>query len=136
MLLLLLACTLNEAEAQPEAEGPVVIGITGATEALIQAVEAAGAQARPILPTEESHISRGEAREGCRLACQVKVKGDMDIEIEPEVFGVRKWECDVIGNGNVATFIKEFKLKLPEGESVPFRAGGYIQIECPPHVAK
>jgi len=89
-----------------------------------------------MLSTEESHISRGEAREGCRLACQVKVKGDMDIEIEPEVFGVRKWECEVIGNANVATFIKEFVLKLPEGESVPFRAGGYIQIECPPHVAK
>jgi Na+-transporting NADH:ubiquinone oxidoreductase subunit F len=89
-----------------------------------------------MLSTEEGHISRGEAREGCRLACQVKVKGDMDIEIEPEVFGVRKWECEVIGNGNVATFIKEFKLQLPKGESVPFRAGGYIQIECPPHVAK
>ena len=89
-----------------------------------------------MLPTEEGHISRGEAREGCRLACQIKVKSDMDIEIEPEVFGVKKWECTVASNGNVATFIKEFKLDLPKGESVPFRAGGYIQIECPPHVAK
>jgi len=89
-----------------------------------------------MLPTEESHISRGEARSGCRLACQVKVKGDMDIEIEPEVFGVRKWECSVRSNHNVATFIKEFVLDLPEGENVPFRAGGYIQIECPPHVQK
>jgi Na+-transporting NADH:ubiquinone oxidoreductase subunit F len=89
-----------------------------------------------MLPTEESHISRGEARTGCRLACQVKVKGDMDIEIEPEVFGVRKWECTVRSNHNVATFIKEFVIDLPEGESVPFRAGGYIQIECPPHVQK
>jgi len=86
-----------------------------------------------MLPTEEGHINRGEAREGCRLACQVKVKQDMHIEIEPEVFGVRKWECTVKSNDNVATFIKEFKLSLPEGEVVPFRAGGYIQIECPPH---
>ena len=89
-----------------------------------------------MLSTEESHISRGEARTGCRLACQVKVKGDMDIEIEPEVFGVRKWECTVRSNHNVATFIKEFVIDLPKGESVPFRAGGYIQIECPPHVQK
>jgi Na+-transporting NADH:ubiquinone oxidoreductase subunit F len=87
-----------------------------------------------MLPTEESHISRGEARTGCRLACQVKVKSDMEIEIEPEVFGVRKWECTVRSNHNVATFIKEFVLDLPKGESVPFRAGGYIQIDCPPHV--
>jgi len=89
-----------------------------------------------MLPTEEGHISRGEARSGCRLACQVKVKNDMNIEIEPEVFGVRKWECTVRSNGNVATFIKEFIIDLPEGESVPFRAGGYIQIDCPPHVQK
>jgi len=88
-----------------------------------------------MLPTEKTHISRGEAREGCRLSCQVKVKQDMRIEVEPEVFSVKKWECTVISNGNVATFIKEFKIGLPEGEHVPFRAGGYIQIECPPHVA-
>ena len=84
-----------------------------------------------MLPTEKTHISRGEAREGCRLSCQVKVKQDMRIEVEPEVFSVKKWECTVISNGNVATFIKEFKIGLPEGEHVPFRAGGYIQIECP-----
>ena len=88
-----------------------------------------------MLPTEKTHISRGEAREGCRLSCQVKVKQDMRIEVEPEVFSVKKWECTVISNENVATFIKEFKIGLPEGEHVPFRAGGYIQIECPPHVA-
>jgi len=86
-----------------------------------------------LLPTEESHISRGEAREGCRLSCQVKVKGDMAIELEPEIFSVRKWTCKVRSNNNVATFIKELVLELPEGEEVPFRAGGYIQIECPPH---
>lgn len=86
-----------------------------------------------MLPTEVSHISRGEAKEGCRLSCQVKVKGDMEIELEPEVFSVRKWRCKVRSNDNVATFIKELVLELPKGEEVPFRAGGYIQIECPPH---
>ncbi len=89
-----------------------------------------------ILPTERTHVNRGEEREGCRLSCQVKVKADMQIEVEPEIFSVRKWECTVKSNDNVATFIKELVLKLPEGEDVPFRAGGYIQIDCPPHVAK
>jgi len=88
-----------------------------------------------MLPTETGHISRGEAREGCRLACQVKVKGDMKIEVPADVFNVKEWKCKVRSNHNVATFIKELVLELPEGESVPFRAGGYIQIECPPHVA-
>ncbi|MEZ4463516.1 MAG: NADH:ubiquinone reductase (Na(+)-transporting) subunit F [bacterium] len=88
-----------------------------------------------LLPTEEGHVSRGEARHGCRLSCQVKVKGDMEIEVEADVFSVRKWECTVRSNDNVATFIKELVLELPAGEAVPFRAGGYIQIECPPHVA-
>jgi Na+-transporting NADH:ubiquinone oxidoreductase subunit F len=86
-----------------------------------------------LLPTETGFIGRGEAARGCRLACQVKVKRDMKIEIAPEVFSVRKWRCRVVGNRNVATFIKELKLALPEGEEVPFRAGGYVQIECPPH---
>ncbi len=86
-----------------------------------------------MLPTETSHITRREAREGVRLSCQVKVKEDMKIEVPAEVFEVRKWECTVKSNHNVATFIKELVLELPEGETVPFRAGGYIQIECPPH---
>ena len=86
-----------------------------------------------LLPTETSHVSRGEARDGVRLSCQVKVKQDMKIEVEPEIFNVRKWRCTVRSNRNVATFIKELVLELPEGEEVPFRAGGYIQIECPPH---
>jgi len=86
-----------------------------------------------LLPTEEGHVSRGEAREGCRLSCQVKVKQDMKIEIPPEVFSVKQWQCTVRSNDNVATFIKELVLALPKGESVPFRAGGYIQIEAPPH---
>ena len=88
-----------------------------------------------MLTTEENWISRGEAKEGCRLSCQVKVKNNMSIEIPAEVFDVKKWKCKVRSNNNVATFIKELVLELPEGESVPFRAGGYIQIECPPHVA-
>lgn len=88
-----------------------------------------------LLPTEVSHITRGEAKEGCRLSCQVKVKSDMEIEVEPEIFSVKKWTCKVRSNENVATFIKELVLEIPEGEEVPFRAGGYIQIECPPHVS-
>ncbi len=87
-----------------------------------------------LLPTEESHINRGEAREGWRLSCQVKVKEDCAIEVEEELFDVRRWRCKVRSNNNVATFIKELILELPEGEGVPFRAGGYIQIEAPPHV--
>ncbi len=89
-----------------------------------------------LLPTETSHVTRGEARHGVRLSCQVKVKQDMKIEVEPEIFDVRKWTCRVRSNENVATFIKELVLELPEGEEVPFRAGGYIQIECPPHLVK
>jgi Na+-transporting NADH:ubiquinone oxidoreductase subunit F len=86
-----------------------------------------------ILPTETGFITPGEARRGCRLACQVKVKRDMRIELPAEVFAVAKWQCKVLSNRNVATFIKELVLALPEGQSVPFRAGGYVQIECPPH---
>ena len=87
-----------------------------------------------MLPVEENHISRGESREGVRLSCQVKVKQDMKIVVPAEVFDVRRWKCKVRSNHNVATFIKELVLELPPGESVPFRAGGYIQIESPPHV--
>lgn len=86
-----------------------------------------------MLPTEKGFINRGEAREGCRLSCQVKVKDDMKIRVPDEVFSVRQWQCKVKSNDNVATFIKELILELPEGDEVPFRAGGYIQIEAPPH---
>jgi Na+-transporting NADH:ubiquinone oxidoreductase subunit F len=89
-----------------------------------------------LLPTERSHVTRGEERNGVRLTCQVKVKNDMSIELPPEIFSVREWECTVRSNKNVATFIKELVLELPPGESVPFRAGGYIQITCPPHEVK
>ncbi|MGI9330050.1 MAG: NADH:ubiquinone reductase (Na(+)-transporting) subunit F [Gammaproteobacteria bacterium] len=84
-----------------------------------------------ILPTETSHISKREAREGERLACQVTVKHDMKIVVPDEVFGVRQWTAKVRSNNNVATFIKELVLELPAGEPLDFRAGGYIQIECP-----
>lgn len=89
-----------------------------------------------ILPTEASAFTKGEVKEGWRLSCQVAVKQDMNIEVEPELFGVKRWECEVVSNPNVATFIKELTLKLPEGESVDFRAGGYVQLEVPPHVVK
>ncbi|MCH1919082.1 NADH:ubiquinone reductase (Na(+)-transporting) subunit F [Shewanella sp. A3A] len=86
-----------------------------------------------ILPTEMEHITKKEAKEGCRLACQVAVKSDMELELEEEIFGVKKWECEVISNRSTATYIKELLLKLPEGEEVKFKAGGYIQIEAPAH---
>ncbi len=85
------------------------------------------------LPTEASHINKREAATGMRLACQASVNHDMRISVPEEVFGVTKWECTVRSNNNVATFIKEFVVELPEGETMDFRAGGYIQIECPPH---
>ncbi len=86
-----------------------------------------------VLPTETPHMTKKEIREGTRLSCQVAVKQDMDVVIPEEVFGVKKWTCKVRSNMNVATFIKELVLEIPAGESVPFKAGGYIQIECPPH---
>jgi Na+-transporting NADH:ubiquinone oxidoreductase subunit F len=86
-----------------------------------------------ILPTETSLVSKREAREGVRLACQVNVKQNMKIEVPPEIFDIKKWECTVKSNIPRATFIKELTLELPEGENVDFRAGGYIQIEAPAH---
>jgi Na+-transporting NADH:ubiquinone oxidoreductase subunit F len=86
-----------------------------------------------LLPTEATHISRREAAEGERLACQLVVKGAMQVEVPPEILGVKKLECRVRSNDSVATFIKELVLELPEDAQLDFRAGGYIQIECPPH---
>ncbi len=85
------------------------------------------------LPTEAAFVTKREAAEGMRLACQVSVIEDMRIDVPEDVFGVNKWECTVRSNRNVATFIKEFVVELPPGEEIDFRAGGYIQIECPPH---
>ena len=95
----------------------------------VQVLEGGGA----ILPTETSLISKREAADHERLSCQVAVKQDMKIHVPDEVFGVKKYECTVVSNRNVASFIKELVLKLPEGEEMDFQAGGYIQIECPPH---
>jgi Na+-transporting NADH:ubiquinone oxidoreductase subunit F len=86
-----------------------------------------------ILPTERSHINNREAREGMRLSCQVSVKHDMKVEVPPEVFETKKWKCKVRSNDNVATFIKELVLELPDGAEVDFKPGGFIQIEAPPH---
>jgi Na+-transporting NADH:ubiquinone oxidoreductase subunit F len=86
-----------------------------------------------ILKTERAHINNRDARDGVRLSCQVGVKQDMCIEVPHEALETKKWECTVQSNNNVATFIKEFVLKLPEGEQVDFKSGGFIQIEVPPH---
>ncbi len=88
-----------------------------------------------ILATETGYISPREAKQGERLSCQVAVKRDMVVEVPDEAFEIKKWECTVRSNGNVATFIKELILDLPEGDDVAFKAGGYIQIEVPPHEA-
>jgi len=87
-----------------------------------------------ILPTEEPYFTRKEIQDNWRLGCQVKVKQDMEIKIPEEIFGIKKWECEVVSNYNVASFIKEFVVKLPEGEHLDFEAGGYIQIDVPPCV--
>ncbi len=87
-----------------------------------------------ILATEKAKLNRKQVREGIRLSCQVPVKSEMNLEIPAEVFEIKKWECTVRSNNNVATFIKELVLELPPGENVNFRAGGYIQIEAPPHI--
>lgn len=84
-----------------------------------------------ILPTEVGYFTRKEQMNHWRLGCQVKVREDLKIHVEPEIFGIKKWECEVVSNHNVATFIKEFVVKLPEGENVDFRSGGYIQIDVP-----
>jgi Na+-transporting NADH:ubiquinone oxidoreductase subunit F len=84
-----------------------------------------------ILPTEEPFFSRKEKQDNWRLGCQVKVKEDMKIKVPEEVFGIKKWECEVISNENVATFIKEFVVQLPEGEKLDFEPGGYLQLDVP-----
>lgn len=84
-----------------------------------------------VLPTELNHLTRREVAENMRLACQVKVRQDMEIRVPEEIFGIKKWDCEVVSNYNVATFIKEFVVKLPEGETLDFESGGYIQIDVP-----
>lgn len=96
---------------------------------LVQIDEGGGS----LLPTEETHINRGMAKENWRLGCQVKIKNDMKLRIDESIFNVQKWECEVVSNRNVATFIKEFVVQLPEGQNIDYQSGGYIQIEIPPH---
>ncbi len=93
----------------------------------VQVFEGAG----DILPTEKGFFTRKEAQDHWRLGCQVKVRGDLKVGVPPEIFGIKKWECEVVSNRSVATFIKEFIVKLPEGEHLNFRSGGYIQIDVP-----
>jgi len=92
-----------------------------------QVIEGGGS----ILPTEKGYFSRKEQQTNWRLGCQVKVRENMKINVPPEIFGIKKWECEVVSNHNVATFIKEFVVKLPEGEHLDFQSGGYIQIDVP-----
>ena len=84
-----------------------------------------------ILPTETGFFNRKQIQDNWRLGCQIKVKGDMTVKVPEEIFGIKKWECEVVSNYNVASFIKEFVVKLPEGENLDFLAGGYIQIDVP-----
>jgi len=84
-----------------------------------------------VLPTETNHLNRRQVQDKIRLACQVKVKDDMEIRVPDEVFGIKKWECTVVSNENVSTYIKEFVVKLPEGENLKFKSGDYIQAQVP-----
>jgi Na+-transporting NADH:ubiquinone oxidoreductase subunit F len=84
-----------------------------------------------VLPTETNHLNRRQVQDKIRLACQVKVKDDMEIRVPDEVFGIKKWECTVVSNENVSTYIKEFVVKLPEGENLKFKSGDYIQVDVP-----
>lgn len=135
--------TINEGEVELEADpGNSLLSTLGNNKILLPSacggggtcgmcrcqVEEGGGS---ILPTETGFFSRKEQNENWRLACQVKVKEDMKIKVPAEVMGVKKWECEVISNRNVATFIKEFVVKLPEGENLNFKSGGYIQIDVP-----
>ena len=92
-----------------------------------QVIEGGGS----ILATETVHFTRREQHDHWRLGCQVKIREDMKIHVPEEVLGVKKWECEVVSNNNVATFIKEFVVRLPEGETLKFKSGGYIQIDVP-----
>lgn len=126
-------CTLLQALADEQVYVPSACGGGGSCGTCKGKVLAGGGE---ILPTELAHISRKMAEDHYRLFCQVKVREDMRIEIPKEFFGIKKWTCTVVSNHNVATFIKELVLKLPEGESMDFRSGGYVQLDIPRCVVK
>ena len=121
-------CSLLQALSDEKVFVPSACGGGGSCGTCKGKVLAGGGQ---ILPTELAHISRKMAAEHYRLFCQVKVREDMRIEIPKEFFGIKKWTCKVVSNHNVATFIKELVLELPEGENMDFRSGGYVQIDIP-----
>ena len=121
--------TLLSALASKEVFVPSACGGKGTCGLCKVQVEGAGEP----LPTERGFLTRREILQGARLACQVKVKSDLKLDLPREVFDVRHWTCRVLSNESVADFIKELVLELPEGESVPFRAGQYLQFQCPPH---
>jgi Na+-transporting NADH:ubiquinone oxidoreductase subunit F len=122
-------CTLLQALGDEKIFMPSACGGSGTCGCCKGKILAGGSS---ILPTETAHIDRKMQTENYRLFCQVKLKEDMRIEIPDEIFGVKKWECTVESNRNIATFIKEFVVKLPEGEYIDFKSGGYIQIDVPP----
>ena len=93
-----------------------------------QVIEGGGS----ILPTETGYFTRKEQHNHWRLGCQVKVRENLKIQVDPHIFGIKKWECEILSNKNVATFIKEFVVRLPEGEHLDFKSGGYIQVDVPP----
>ncbi|MBR4918344.1 MAG: NADH:ubiquinone reductase (Na(+)-transporting) subunit F [Bacteroidales bacterium] len=126
-------CTLLQALADEQVFVPSACGGGGSCGTCKGKVLAGGGE---ILPTELAHISRKMAAENYRLFCQVKVREDMRIEIPKEFFGIKKWTCTVVSNQNVATFIKELVLQLPEGECMDFKSGGYVQIDIPRCVVK
>lgn len=121
-------CTLLQALSDEQVFVPSACGGGGSCGTCKGKVLSGGGE---ILPTELAHISRKMAAEHYRLFCQVKVRENMAIEIPKEFFGIKKWTCKVVSNHNVATFIKELVLQLPEGESMDFRSGGYVQIDIP-----
>lgn len=122
-------CTLLQALADEKVFVPSACGGGGSCGTCKGKVLSGGGT---ILPTELSHISRKMAADNYRLFCQVKVREDMEIEIPKEFFGIKKWNCTVVSNHNVATFIKELVLQLPDGETMDFRSGGYVQLDIPP----
>lgn len=159
IIMLLLVSVLLSAKAKLAPSGPVRLSINGGDEVEVesgstllttlgnnkiflpsacggggtcamckcQVIEGGG----EILPTEKPYFTRKEIQDNWRLGCQIKVKNDMKIQVPEEIFGIKKWECEVVSNDNVATFIKEFVVKLPEGETLDFQSGGYIQVDVP-----
>ncbi len=134
--------TINEEKELEVTSGPTLLNVLSDNEIYLPSACGGGGTcamckcqvfsgAGDILPTEVGYFTRKQIQEKWRLGCQVKVRNDMEIGIPKEIFGIKKWECEVVSNKNVATFIKEFVVKLPEGEKLDFKSGGYIQVDVP-----